>query len=83
MCNCISELKANVTEHYAKLGKTVQSVKIADSSYSLINSGINRSTQTAIKILFEKGKDENMTVNHTFCPFCGERYLAKAEVQHG
>ena len=78
-CNCVKDLENSILE---QANKKYNDDDISDISVSidagLILSGntMNVTTYTEAKIYFYKnGKKKKIltTINHSFCPFCGQK----------
>lgn len=81
MCNCRSELEKADSWHSDK-GK-IMSCSI-DSGIALKEKPPVVITTSRMKIYIEgKAKPLIHDIAHTFCPWCGERYIPVAETQEG
>ena len=78
MCNCIIEIENVIPEKTGEWeGKKILSVIMQNVTFPIIKLKIQgKITTQAIELKLEGRKSPLKTsVSHSFCPFCGEKYL--------
>lgn len=95
MCNCITEIEKEFFERYERgnkqKGRKLKSVDMLGISLAYNPPKLSAITNNAIEVIYEKPKNNggfkkttfNAFLRHTFCPFCGVKYIEEKEVNDG
>lgn len=68
MCDCIQELNKKLSEQMGVEGGIVNVLLFSKKTFSTFG--------------YEQGKrNKSLTILHSYCPFCGEKYYGKGEVE--
>lgn len=80
MCNCITEIEKETTEHLKdnpRFKKPVSKVRMQGVIFPLINNTLTTRTCNMLEIELDGQKARpEMTISHSYCPFCGKKYEA-------
>ncbi len=90
-CKCKTEIEANLLEYYIAATPDAKNHKIEIKGYSLIfgkkpslrgSFSVEGTADHPLKSGGLKTKKYKTNLMHTKCPFCGERYEPKEELQY-
>jgi len=83
MCECITKAEEKADEMIRggnQFKKPVKKVRVTGIAWPIINNEMTLRTCSKLEIELEgQKKKPEMTLIHTYCPFCGEKYLASAD----
>jgi hypothetical protein len=78
MCDCISKIEEKATaqlQEQPKFKKPVTKVRMQGVVFPLIGNTLTTRTCNMLEIELEgQKKRPEMTISHSYCPFCGEKY---------
>lgn len=78
MCNCVKYIEKQVNENLSSLGKykkPIKCVSMTGIGYPIYDGNVCTRTANYIEVELEgKKKNEQLTMFHSFCPFCGVKY---------
>ena len=81
-CTCISDIEKKVKQHLidqGKLKKPVKAVFMQGVILQIVDHGATTRTVNYLEIELEgQKKREQISMTHTFCPFCGVKQGAEA-----
>lgn len=75
MCDCLYEIPKKIHDKFPTYNnKNVEEVEV-HHVWLFSDSGMRKGTATDFELSLEgQKKKHSITVNHTFCPFCGKKY---------
>lgn len=83
MCDCIANLEKLVVEHVNKVGGKYPAIsaQMREIVFPITKDmGLHMLTAQRVNVYREgKKRPEVTTINHNFCPFCGDKYEVKQE----
>lgn len=78
MCECVKLLEAEVSANInaiARYKKPVQSVSLSGVGFPIVDGRLLMRTCSDIEVTLDgQKKVERVTIFHSYCPFCGQKY---------
>jgi hypothetical protein len=82
-CGCITDIEKRMVAHANQSGRIKGVVTKADLKgvcFPIFDLGLRIATYSDVELTVEgKKRPMKTTIQHNFCPFCGERYEKKLE----
>ena len=78
MCNCINDIESKALESLkegGKFKKPVKKVRIKEVIFPFTGDGLSIKTSNTLEIELDGQKKlKTMSMSHTYCPWCAEKY---------